>query len=139
MKTVVLIASIFLMSQLKAQDSWVVFLNKQQLLSTSTESAEKNVFSVKEEDLKENHPFTLTYFDLNKEKDWTRFLMIFTTKDEEIKRQEGRKMRLTNSRLLELLKKHKELHFYTYSLPNDPDLRARIRVRRIHLCTLVLD
>ncbi len=124
---------------MKAQDSWVVYLNKVQVLQSTQESPEKNIVSINEEDLKNKQVFTLTYFDREKQKDWSRFIMLNNSEDHEIRRLKSNRLRYTNQDLLKLLQKYKTIHIYTWALPDDPALRKRIRVRRVHLCTLVLE
>ena len=123
----------------QAQDKWSVHINKKPLLEATEESPEKNLVSLKLADLKKKNNFILTYFENPKQKGWTRSIMIFDSADKELKRITGTKLSLTNANLLSLLKKNKSIQIYTWSIPNDPELKARIRVRRVHLCTLVLE
>ena len=123
----------------EAQDKWIVHVNKKAVLEATEESVENNRVRLKAAELKKTNNFVLTYFENPKQKGWTRSIMIFDSTDKELKRIKGTKLSLTNSNLLSLLKKHKSILIYTWSIPDDPALKARIRVRRVHLCTLVLE
>ena len=122
-----------------AQDNWIVYLNKKAILNTSEESEEKNIIRISRQALKNNNLFTLTYLEQPRQKDWTRSIMVFDSADQEIKRVKGNKLSYSNAALLSLLSKHGTIELYTWSIPNDPALKERIRVRRVHLCTLVLE
>jgi hypothetical protein len=139
MKWFLLLMMGLLVHSTQAQDKWIVHVNKKAVLEANEESVEKNQVRVKAADLKKANNFVLTYFENPKQKGWTRSIMIFDSMDKELKRIKGTKLSLTNSNLLSLLKKHKSIQLYTWSIPDDPALKARIRVRRVHLCTLVLE
>ena len=47
------------------------------------------------------------------------------------------KIKIKNATLDSLFAKSKILKIYTISLPKDPAKRATVRVRRVHLCTLM--
>lgn len=139
MKIYLLLMMGLLTINLQAQDKWTAWLNKKPVLQTTAESEEENVVRVKAASLKNKNLFTLTYLEQPKQKGWTRSMMIFDPNDQEIKRVKGNKLSYSNSNLLTLLKKHKKIMFYTWSIPDDPAIKERIRVRRVHLCTLVLE
>jgi hypothetical protein len=124
------------------QDKWVVYINKQLVLDAAEESKEKNVVSVKASSLRSKINevvFRMIYMEGQKQKGWSRSMMIFDSSDHELKRYKGSRLNLTNTNLLAMLKKTGKLDIYTVSLPDDPSIRERIRVRRVHLCTLVLE
>lgn len=121
-----------------AQDSWKVCLDKKILLSTSIENVEKNVIRISPADLKKAKNLIVSYKEANVQKGWERSISVYTEKDEELQKQKGRKFILTTSALKEHFEKSKTLRIYTTYLPTDPKMKAQIRVRRVHLCTLVL-
>lgn len=127
------------LNKLYAQDSWVVYLNKHQVMRAEEELPSSNRVLIKAAELNNSHVFTLTYFDTQLQDDWSRFMMVNDSSDHELKRIESSKLSYPNKDLLRLLRKHGTLHIYTWALPDDPELRQRIRVRRVHLCTLVLE
>lgn len=128
-----------LVTSVQAQDKWMVYVNKIVVLNALEESEEKNIVRVSAPELNKKNNFSLTYFENPRQKGWTRSIMVFNSEDQEIKRVQGSKLSYTNASLLNLLKKHKTLQIYTWSIPDDPALKERIRVRRVHLCTLVLE
>ena len=121
-----------------AQDSWKVCLDKKVLLSTSSEDAEKNVIALSTSDLKKNKSFVLSYKESSAQKGWERSISIYSEKDEELQKQKGKKFILKTSELKKLFQKSTALKIYTTYLPTDPKMKSQIRVRRVHLCTLVL-
>ena len=120
-----------------AQDSWKVCLDKKILLSTSTENVEKNIIAISAADIKKNKNFILSYKEAIPQKGWERNISVYTEKDEELQKQKGKKLVLKTSELRELFEKSKTLKIYTTYLPTDPKMKAQIRVRRVHLCTLI--
>lgn len=139
MKWILMVMIGLMVQKTEAQDKWTVHVNKISVLQASEESPEKNLVRVKMADLKKKNNFMLTYFENPKQKGWTRSIMILDSADKELKRITGTRLSLSNSNLLSLLKKYKAIQVYTWSIPDDPALKARIRVRRVHLCTLVLE
>jgi hypothetical protein len=139
MKLILFLVMGLLTVSAEAQDNWVVYLNKKPVLESREESEEKNVVHIKSNALKSKNVFTITYLEAAKQKGWSRSMMVFDSTDRELKRVKGNKLSYSNSSLLSLLKKNKTLRVYTWSIPNDPAMKERIRVRRVHLCTLVLD
>ena len=127
----------FIPFTLWAQDSWKVQLNDKQMLKTSDENAEKNVIRIKSSSLQNKKDFTITYTEGEKKKNWQRYITIFNEQDAELYKQTGSKIKIKNSVLASLFKKSKTLKVYTWSLPTDPKLQQTVRVRRVHLCTLV--
>lgn len=107
-------------------------------MNTSTEDAVKNVITIKSADLKKKNDFSVTYSAQPQKEKWERTIAIFTDKDEELFKQQGSKFKIKNSTLQSLFKKSRTLKIYTWSLPTDPKLKASVRVRRIHLCTIIL-
>jgi hypothetical protein len=121
-----------------AQDSWKVCLDKKVLLNTSTEDAEKNVTKISSADLRKSKTFAVSYKETSPQKGWERTITVYDEKDNELKRQTGKKLTLKASELKTLLDKYKTIKIYTINFPTDPKMKAQVRLRRVHLCTLVL-
>jgi hypothetical protein len=138
MKMMLFLMMGLLVGDLQAQDNWIVYLNKQPVLDATEESREKNIVSIKASSLRSKNIFMLTYLEAEKQQGWSRSLMIFDSSDHELKRIKGSRLSLTNNSLLSMLRKSRRIDIYTVSMPDDPAIRERIRVRRVHLCTLVL-
>jgi hypothetical protein len=138
MKFYMLLLMGLLSIQSEAQDKWTVFLNKKPVLQSSVES-ENNLVKISAASLKNKNLFTLTYIEQPRQKGWTRSIMVFDSTDRELKRVKSNKISYSNAALLAILKKNRQVQIYTWSIPDDPALKERIRVRRVHLCTLVLE
>src|SRR3954468_2212145 len=133
MKIILLAFTLFFGSVGSAQGSWKVVLNGKNSLSTSTESEEKNVISVKAKDLSKKNDFTILYTEKEKNAAWQRSIIAVDDKDQELLNKQTDKLKIKNSELLQLFKKSNKIRFYTISLPKDPAKRAVVRVRRVHL------
>ena len=120
-----------------SQDIWKVKLNGKDVLISSVENEEKNSITLTSADLKKKKNFSVTYLEKSKAKDWERFISAFGENDE-IMKKKGNIFTITNSTLRYLFKKSGTIKLYTWALPLDPKKRAAVRVRRVHLCTLVL-
>ena len=129
--------SVFLALRSFAQDSWKITLNEKNIFNTSTENEEKNIVKIRSSDLQKKKEFLLTYTEKPKKTDWIRSVMVVGENDHELLRVEGNKIKIKNAALDSLFAKSKTLRIYTISLPKDPAKRATVRVRRVHLCTLV--
>jgi hypothetical protein len=121
-----------------AQDKWKVCLDKKVLLNTSTEDAEKNLVRISSSDLKTSKTFIVSYNETSSQKGWERTITAYDEKDNELKKQTGKKFTLKTAELKTLLVKYKTIKIYTIDSPTDPKLKSQVRLRRVHLCTLVL-
>ena len=121
-----------------AQDSWKVCLDKKVLLKASTEDAEKNVIKISSNNLIKTKTFVVSYKEASSQKGWERTLTAYDEKDNELKKQTGKKFTLKTSELKTLLGQYKTIKIYTINSPTDPKMKSQVRLRRVHLCTLVL-
>ena len=121
-----------------AQDSWKVCLDKKVLLKASSEDAVKNVIKISSVDLKKNRNFIVNYTDATSQKGWERTIAVYDEKDNELKKQTGKRLSLKTSELKTLLNKYKVIKVYTVNSPIDPKMKSQVRLRRVHLCTLIL-
>ena len=121
-----------------AQDSWKVCLDKKVLLNASTEDTEKNVVKLSSFNLKRSKTFAVSYNEATVQKGWQRTITAYDEKDNELKKQTGKKFILKTSELKTLLDKYKTIKIYTINAPTDPKMKSQVRLRRVHLCTLVL-
>lgn len=120
-----------------AQDSWKVYCGKKQLLKTSVSDEVKNIIRLDEKALSGKNDFIIKYTDEDPQKDWKRMIAVFDEKDNQLRIVENADtFTLPVAELKEMLEKKGKLKFYTWSLPNDPELAARIRIRRVHLYTV---
>lgn len=121
-----------------AQDSWKVCLDKKVLLKASTEDEEKNVVRISSTNLKKAKTFVVSYNEVAPQKGWERTITAYDKKDNEFIKQNGKKFTLKTPELKNLLDKYKTIKIYTINSPTDPKMKSQVRLRRVHLCTLVL-
>jgi hypothetical protein len=121
-----------------AQDGWKATWNGKEVLRTTAEDTGQNKIIITPADLRKNKNFTLTYQEEENKKGWERTITAFGPDDTQLVKQKGNTLTIKNPELRSLFKKAKTISIYTWALPTDPKLKARIRVRRVHLCTLVL-
>ena len=120
------------------QDSWKLCLDKKVLLETSNEDEQKNLVKIGPAELKKNKRLEVSYTQAGSEKGWERQLSVYDGNDQELKSIKGNMLSLKGSELRSLLEKHKTIKFYTLYSPTDPKMKMMVRLRRVHLCTLVL-
>ena len=136
---ILLIVSFLTTTLLHAQGNWKVTQNGKVVLQTSQEDTAKNVITISKASLKKKYELILIYNEENKQKDFTRYITAFGSNDHELNKQTGNMFKLNNPTLTSLFYQSKRIRIYTWSLPSDPNMKASIRVRRVHLCTLVLN
>jgi hypothetical protein len=122
-------------------DSWKVKWNKKVILEADKENEAANTRKIRRADLKKNYLLEVSYkeSDPKKEKAWTRSFMFFDETDKELLRKDStRNAKITAAELKKLFGDKKKIKIYTIAIPTDPGMAARVRVRRVHLCTLEL-
>lgn len=129
-----LIVFLLLSFNVMAQDNWKVKQNDRVVLKADGEDEEKNVVTIRS-----SAPAALSILLGGKapEKDWTRSIFIVDANDNEVYRKDNvQQLKLTAALVKKLSANNKTLRVFTIALPNDPEVAARVRVRRVHLCTL---
>lgn len=144
MKILFLIASLLGVFHIQAQpakgNTWTVEHNKTVRLKASAENEAKNVIIFKEEALKTEGQLYINYIEEKPLKDWKRTFAVFDEKDNELMSYSGSSFKISNGKLRSLAHDGiTTLKIYTWALPTDPDLASRIRVKRMHLCTVKLE
>lgn len=114
-----------------AQNSWTVQLNNKVLLTATQEDAEKNVVTLK--DLKKGS--LLISYRETPDKDFARAIAVYDAADTEIYKKKERSITLPVSLLKQWAKKGSTVKVYTMLVPLNPAIA--VRLRRVHLCTLV--
>ena len=122
-----------------AQDSWKICLDKKTLLKASTEDEKANIVKISANDLKKGKALVVNYNESSQQKGWERTISVYNADDQELKIQTGKKLSLKVPELKNLLNQYKEIRIYTLYSPTDPKMKMQVRLRRIHLCTLVLN
>jgi len=127
-----------LFGSLVQQDSWKLSLDKKRLLEASTENEQKNIVSVTVSELKKSKLLEINYTQAAFEKGWERTISVYDENDQELKTAKGNRLTLKTSAVRSLLGQHKAIKFYTLYSPTDPKMKAAVRLRRVHLFTVVL-
>ena len=122
-----------------AQDSWKICLDKKTLLKASAEDEQKNIAKISSGDLKKSKSLVVNYSESSQQKGWERTISVYNAQDQELKIQTGKKLSLKITELKSLLDQYKEIKIYTLNSPTDPKVKMQVRLRRLHLCTLVLE
>ena len=140
MKTIsFLLIFIFISLMSFAQDTWKVYHNKIEILNTGKSDPVQNNIPVKQSDLSAPGLFIVSYIEEKPQKNWIRHLVVYNAAENILIQKKGDSMlQLSNETLKDLLVKNGVIKVYTWTLPADPELATRIRVRRIHLCTVEL-
>jgi hypothetical protein len=121
-------------------DTWILSHNNKPVLNALGEDEARNVITIKAADLKKNGQLFINYKEAKKQKDWKRTLAVFDTKDNELIKYNGSIYKLANSKLNSLYAQGiRTVKIYTWALPADPKLAARIRIRRVHIATINLE
>jgi hypothetical protein len=141
LSTLIFFSHLLSYAQDKKSDYWKLTWNKKPILQTSTSDETANTLKIKAADLKKSYMLELTYkeADAAKGKSWIRSFMLLDESGNELWRKDSTHLlKITAAELKKLFAGKKQLKIYTIAIPSDPDLAARVRVRRVHLCTLKL-
>ena len=132
----------------KAQLPWKIKLGSKTILQTTGEDEKKNVVRLKNIQVGTKNNFYLSYRVTPDEKDWIKTVMMYDTAGVNItdnpvgsKIQKGTprvNYIIPNKTLKVLLAGHKKIKIYYISIPSDPEKAAIVRVRRVHICTVLL-
>jgi hypothetical protein len=138
MKLFTLLVALSLSLASSAQDSWKVVHNGKQKLKTSVEKADGNVVYLNRADLQKNGNLSIIFSDGDKQTGWTRTITMVDKGEAELHTHTGNLFTISNANLKKLFSKVATIYVYTWALPDDPELAARIRIRRVHLSTIKL-
>lgn len=143
MKILFLIVSLLGFFQINAQTSggntWTVEHNKAVRLKATGENVAKNTLTIKASDLKAEGQLYINYTEAKPLKDWKRTFAVFDEKDNDLMSYSGSSFKISNGKLRSLASDGiTTIRIYTWALPTDPDLASRIRIKRVHLCTVRL-
>ena len=119
------------------KSSWIISHNNVQRLKTGTEDESKNTISIKRADLKKSGQLFINYTG-SQEKGWKRTISLFDKEDNELLKHGGNLLKVGNSKLNSLANSLDTIKVYTMAIPSDPAVAATVRVRRVHLATLVI-
>jgi hypothetical protein len=131
--------SLFMSISAHAQQGWKLQLDTRVLLHATEENEEKNIVKLKLTDVKKAKQLLLHYNKAEENKDWVRTIALYDEGDKVLATMKGKKFFISTAVLQKHFKSAGTLKLFTTSIPKDPQLAARIRVRRVHLCTLVMN
>lgn len=138
MKLFALLFSLGLSFFASAQDSWTVVHNGKEKLSTGVERPDGNVVTLNRADLSKTGTFLVKYTEKQPQTGWKRSISMVDKGENELHTHTGNLFTISNANLKALFNKVTTIYVYTWALPTDPELAARIRIRRVHLCTIKL-
>lgn len=141
MKTLLLASLlIFASSMTHAQDSWKIKHNGKLIFSAAGEDEEKNNKSVKMSEFAKSGTLDILYKESIPRESWKRSILFFDENDNQLlsKDSVNAVTKVNNNTLHKLFTGKKKIRIYTVAIPTDPDLAARVRIRRIHLFTIEL-
>ena len=132
------LACLFAFSNIQS-DTWKVYFNKQLLVSASDENQTKNIASISRSDLDKTGELIVNYEEGNPNNEWKRTIAIVDENNNSLfEKSEINKIQVSNSDLKKMVGDNKKILIYTWAIPKDPAKAALIRVRRVHLCTILL-
>src|SRR5215212_9495500 len=137
MKFLFTVVGLMAASFLFAQDHWNVMHGSQLLLNASKEDTSKNKITLKRKELKSGYLF-LTFTQQDKNLDgWQRTVSVEDIDGNTLLQKNSSTIKLSDKVLKEWFKTKTSVRIYTWKLPTDPKMKALVRVRRLHLCTIV--
>jgi hypothetical protein len=122
-----------------AQNSWKLRLNDTTLLVASKEDEKTNSKKINVSEWEKNGMLEITYYNATGDKDLKRSILFLDENDNELIRKEDvSRVKISSKELKKIFTGRNEIRIFTIAIPADPELAARVRVRRVHLCTLEL-
>ncbi|HUQ96714.1 MAG TPA: hypothetical protein VM010_03545 [Chitinophagaceae bacterium] len=125
-------------AHITAQDRWTITNRKKEVFAATIEDTTANRVTLTPEDLKNCGVLKIQYTEMPERAGWQRSLLLYDSNGNERKKITATRLKLRHRTLRQLGKNTRQLFLYTTSLPADPAVAATVRVRRVHLCTLIL-
>lgn len=144
MKKTTLLVILFTASLLAGSQEtlhWTIKHNKKVLLNSAQEDPVKNIIQFRITEINNKASFVISCFstrDTENRSSWIRTIGIYTTADRELYRKKSRSVTISGLQLKKMLRENKNVKIYTWAIPKDPVQAARVRIRRVHLCTVEL-
>ena len=118
------------------EDSWTIKLNNQTLLTTSKEDVATNTKRVKKFDWRKNGTLEVVFKEHEKSV-WIRSFLFCDENDNQLLAKDSvSHTKISVGTLRSLFAGKKKIVIYTVVAPSNPMIA--VRIRRIHLCTLLL-
>ena len=138
MKRILLIAGLMLAGLfVHAQEGkWRIKMNGKTLFNTSTENEKINSKTISSSEWRKNGYLEISFTE-NETNTWIRSFLFVDENDQQLFAIENAtKAKISLSKLRKLFAGKKEVRIYTSTAPVNPDIK--VRIRRVHLCTLKL-
>ena len=116
---------------------WQIIVNKQLVLRSNTEDVEANRKSIPAKDLFAPDGLKIVYIE-EPDAALNRSFIIMNEGRQELLRIEKSDTVISGSVLQKAVGSNRTIVIYSIAIPSDPALAATVRVRPVHLCTLIL-
>jgi hypothetical protein len=123
-----------------AQDSWKVRLNNKIIVAATEINETAHTKMISPSLWKKNGQLEVVYKSPEPlEEGWVRTIyFIDESGNELIVKDNTSKVRISQKQLRKTFAGKKKINIYTVGRPLDPEVAMRVRLRRVHLCTLEL-
>lgn len=144
MKKYILIHLIFFISTTvysQKYDSWSLFHNRKEVgsFNLKKESDDERRIVLLNRTLEGPGFFIIEFTPAAAQADWIRTIAFFDTSDIQIKAFSNTLfLRVHNTDMALMLDNRSIVKAYTWAVPKDPELAARVKVKRVLLCTLYI-
>ncbi|HLF46394.1 MAG TPA: hypothetical protein VI548_08210 [Chitinophagaceae bacterium] len=134
---------LFISSAVMAQkyDSWKIFNNRKELASYTLkkESDDERKVILLSRMLEDPGFFIIEFTAKAAQEDWIRTIAFFDTSGKQIKAYNNTLfLKLHNTDMALILDNRGIVKVYSWAVPKDPEEAAKVKVRRILLCTLYI-
>jgi hypothetical protein len=120
----------------EAQDKWTVKLNNKLVLTATQEDTLANTYTISAADWRKTGCLEIRYKAADPDP-WIRSFLLYDENDNQLLSKDSvNYTRITLSKLRKLFSGKKKLIIYSVIAPKNPMMM--VKVRRVHLCTLLL-
>jgi hypothetical protein len=119
--------------------SWKIVHNGQTKLQASAEDEKANTVIIPREDLNKSGVLAINYEEKPLQAGWVRVISLNDPEGNILSRHAGNYLRILNPTLKAMVVRDstEKINIYSWATPVNPKDAANIRIRRVHLCTLV--
>jgi hypothetical protein len=107
------------------------------VLHATGEDTLANRITINPNKIKKRGAVRLRYHEVPERNDWKRTLIVQDDTGREWQQVEGHSLKLRHRALRKMAATVPRIEMYTSSLPADPERAATVRIRRVHLCTIL--
>ena len=121
-----------------AQQTWSISHQKKTVLKNVSEDPDNNVITISKALLNTTGCFVITFKAYDTA--YTRTVMAYDTVRNGLKNWDDvkKKISIPNAELKSVMAGKNKINIYYTEIPKDPEKAALIRVRLIHICTIIL-